>query len=44
MEQMDAAIARQWHGKLVSTAMNQHAAIEELLGMQFLCAVHAEAI
>jgi hypothetical protein len=35
MEQAEVAIAKQWHGKHVSTAVNQHATIEELLEAVF---------
>jgi hypothetical protein len=37
MEQEEAAIARQRHGKYVSAATNQRATIEELLERCFLC-------
>jgi hypothetical protein len=32
---MDVSIARQWHSKYVSTAMNQHTTIQELLETTF---------
>jgi hypothetical protein len=35
VEWRHGAIARQWHGKHISTAMNQHARIEELLEIMF---------